>query len=71
MSRDQTRTRTLPAKTLDSILFPSFRGNRGLVTFVAAAVMVKWVGVRLELAQLSSGGARVNARGLRIGLTAR
>ena len=58
-------------KTLDSILFPSFRGDRGVVTFVAAAVMVKWVGVRLELAQLSSGGARVNARGLRIGLTAR
>lgn len=58
-------------KTLDSILFPSFRGDRGVVTFVAAAVMVKWVGVRLELAQLSSGGARINARGLRIGVTAR
>ena len=58
-------------KTLDSILFPSFRGDRGVVTFVAAAVMVKWVGVRLELAQLSSGGAGVDARGVRFGLTAR
>jgi hypothetical protein len=58
-------------KTLDSILFPSFRGDRGVVTFVAAAVMVKFVGVRVELAQLNSGGARVNARGWRFGLTAR
>jgi hypothetical protein len=58
-------------KTLDSILFPSFRGDRGLVTFVAGAVMVKRVGARLEVAQLNSGGARVNARGLRFGLTVR
>jgi hypothetical protein len=58
-------------KTLDSILFPSFRGDRGVVTFAAAALMWKRVGVRLELAQLNSGGARVNARGLRFGLTAR
>jgi len=58
-------------KSLDSILFPSFRGDRGIVTFVAAALMVKRVGIRLEAAQLNSGGSRVNARGLRFGLTAR
>jgi hypothetical protein len=58
-------------KTLDSILFPSFRGDQGVVTFLAAAVMVKRVGVRLEVAQLNSGGSRINARGLRFGLTAR
>jgi hypothetical protein len=58
-------------KSLDSILFPSFRGDRGIVTFVAAALMVKRVGVRLEAAQLNSGGSRINARGLRFGLTAR
>jgi hypothetical protein len=58
-------------KTLDTILFPSFRGDRGVVTFLAAAVMYKRVGARVELAQLNSGGSRVNARGLRFGLTAR
>jgi hypothetical protein len=58
-------------KTLDSILFPSFRGDHGVVTFLAAAVMVKRVGVRLEVAQLNSSGSRINARGLRFGLTAR
>jgi hypothetical protein len=58
-------------KTLDSILFPSFRGERGVVTFVAAAVMYKRVGLRVELAQLNSGGSRINARGLRFGFTAR
>jgi hypothetical protein len=58
-------------KTLDSILFPSFRGDRGVVTFLAAAVMYKRVGLRLELAQLNSGSSRVNARGLRYGITAR
>ena len=58
-------------KSLDSILFPSFRGDRGIVTFVAAALMVRRVGVRLEAAQLNSGGSRINARGLRFGLTAR
>jgi hypothetical protein len=58
-------------KSLDSILFPSFRGDRGIVTFVAAALMVKRVGFRLEAAQLNSGGSRINARGLRFGLTAR
>jgi hypothetical protein len=58
-------------KTLDTILFPGFGGDRGVVTFLAAAVMYKRVGVRVELAQLNSGGARVNARGLRFGITAR
>jgi len=58
-------------KTLDSILFPSFRGDRGVVTFLAAAVMYKRVGARVEFAQLNSGGARINARGLRFGITAR
>jgi len=58
-------------KTLDSILFPSFRGDRGVVTFAAAALLWKRVGARVELAQLNSSGAHVNARGLRFGLTAR
>ena len=58
-------------KTLDSILFPSFRGDRGAVTFVAAAVMYKRVGARVEWAQLNTRGSRVNASGLRFGLTAR
>ena len=56
-------------KTLDTIFFPSFRGQRGVVGFVAAALTVKSIGVRVELAQLSSGA--VEARGLRFGLTAR
>jgi len=58
-------------KTLDSILFPSFRGDRGAVAFLAAAVMYKRVGARLEWAQLNSRGSRVNASGLRFGFTAR
>lgn len=58
-------------KTLDTILFPSFSGDTGVVTFLAAAVMYKRVGLRVELAQLNSGGAKVNARGLRWGITAR
>jgi hypothetical protein len=58
-------------KTLDTILFPGFGGDQGLVTFVAAAVMYKRVGLRLEWAQLNSGGAGVNAHGLRFGITAR
>jgi hypothetical protein len=58
-------------KTLDSILFPSFKGDRGVVTFLAAAVIVKGVGFRVEAARLNSAGARVNASGLRFGLTAR
>jgi hypothetical protein len=58
-------------KTLDTILFPSFRGDRGLVTFVAAALIVKRVGVRVEAARLNSSGSGVNASGLRFGLAAR
>jgi hypothetical protein len=58
-------------KTLDTIFFPSFKGDTGVVTFLAGAVMLKGVGFRLELAQLNSGGSRVNARGLRFGLTVR
>jgi hypothetical protein len=58
-------------KTLDTILFPSFRGDRGVVTFVAAALIVKRVGIRVEAARLNSGGSRVNASGLRFGLAAR
>jgi hypothetical protein len=58
-------------KTLDTILFPSFRGERGLVTFAGAAVIVKFVGVHVEYARLNSGGSRINASGLRFGVTAR
>jgi hypothetical protein len=58
-------------KTLDTILFPSFRGDRGIVTFVAAALVVKGVGARVEAAQLNSNASRVNASGLRFGFTAR
>jgi hypothetical protein len=58
-------------KTLDTILFPSFRGERGMVTFVGAAVIVKFVGVRVEYARLNAGGSRINASGLRFGVTAR
>jgi len=58
-------------KTLDTILFPSFRGERGLVAFVGAALVVKYVGIRVEYARLDSSGSRVNARGLRFGVTAR
>jgi hypothetical protein len=58
-------------KSLDTILFPSFRGDRGIVSFLAASLLVKRVGVRLEWAKLNSGGARVNAAGLRYGLTVR
>ena len=56
-------------KTLDSILFPSFKGSHGAVTFLAGALMYKRVGLRVELAQLNGGG--LNARGLRYGITAR
>jgi hypothetical protein len=58
-------------KSLDTVLFPSFRGDHGVVTFVAGSLLVKRVGVRLEWAKLNSGGSRVNASGLRFGLTAR
>ena len=57
-------------KTLDTIFFPSFRGETGLVTFAGAAVIVKFVGIRVEYARLNSSGSRVNASGLRFGLTA-
>ena len=56
-------------ETLDSILLPSFRGDRGMVTFVAAALVVKGIGLRLEWAHL--GGAGKDAGGLRYGLTVR
>src|SRR5688500_239549 len=49
-------------KTLDTIFFPSFRGSRGAVTFVAAALTVGSIGVRAELAHLRSGS--VDARSL-------
>ena len=58
-------------KTLDTILFPSFRGERGVVTFAGAAVVWKIVGLRVEYARLNDSGSRVNAAGLRFGLTAR
>lgn len=58
-------------KTLDTILFPSFRGDTGVVSFVAAALVIDFVGVRVEYARLNSGGARVNASGLRYGITVR
>jgi hypothetical protein len=58
-------------KTLDTIFLPSFRGDQGVVTFLAGALIWKSVGLRVELAQLNTGGSRVNARGLRFGLTAR
>ena len=57
-------------ETLDTILFPSFRGETGLVTFAGAAVIVKFVGIRVEYARLNSTGSRINASGLRFGLTA-
>jgi hypothetical protein len=58
-------------KTLDTILFPSFRGGRGLVRFLAAALVVKGVGARVEWACLNGSGSRTNACGLRFGLTGR
>jgi hypothetical protein len=58
-------------KTLDTILFPSFRGERGTVRFVAAALTVSGIGLRVEGAELSSGDPRLDARGLRWGFTVR
>jgi hypothetical protein len=58
-------------KTLDTILFPGFRGERGTVTFLAAALVWKGVGARLEVARLHSSGPRLDATGLRFGLTGR
>jgi len=57
-------------KTLDTILFPPF-GDPGMVTFLAAAVMYKRVGARVEWAQLNSSGSNINSRGWRFGITAR
>jgi hypothetical protein len=54
--------------TLDSIFFPSFRGDRALLTFAAAAVMLGPIGARVEAARL---GGRVHASGLRFGVTVR
>ena len=58
-------------KTLDTILFPSFGGERGVVTFAGAAVIWKIAGLRVEYARLNGRGSRINAEGLRFGLTAR
>ena len=58
-------------KTLDTILFPSFGGERGLVTFAGAAVIWKIVGLRVEYARLNGTGSRISASGMRFGLTAR
>lgn len=55
-------------KTIDSILFPSFRGERGLVRFAAVVAMLGPVGLRVEHAALSG---RVDAGGLRYGITVR
>jgi len=56
-------------KTLDTILFPGFSGERGAVRFVAAALTISGIGLRVESAWLSAG--RVNASGLRFGFTVR
>lgn len=58
-------------KTLDTILFPSFRGDRGTVRFVAAALTIKGIGARVEWAELNGRGSSVNARGVRWGFTVR
>jgi hypothetical protein len=58
-------------KTLDTILFPGFGGDRGTVKFVAAALTVKGIGLRVEQAWLNGSGSPVNASGLRFGFTVR
>jgi hypothetical protein len=58
-------------KTLDTILFPSFRGARGTVRFVAAALTVKGIGARVEWAELDGGSSGIDASGLRWGFTVR
>jgi hypothetical protein len=58
-------------KTLDTIVLPSFRGDEGVVTFLAGAVVVHNFGVRVEWAKLNAGGSRINATGLRYGITVR
>jgi hypothetical protein len=57
--------------TLDTILFPGFGGDRGTVKFVAAALTVSGIGVRLEAARLNGRNSPVNASGLRFGFTVR
>ena len=54
--------------TLDSIFFPSFRGDRGWVRFGAAVVMLGPIGLRVETAHL---GGQIDAGGLRFGVTVR
>ena len=54
--------------TLDSIFFPSFRGDRGTVRFAAAVAMLGPIGLRVETARL---GGKVDAGGLRFGITVR
>ena len=58
-------------KTLDTILFPGFGGQRGTVRFVAAAFTISGIGLRVEGAELSSGAHGLDARGLRWGFTVR
>ena len=57
--------------TLDTILVPSFRGDRGTVRFVAAALTISGIGARLEAAELDGGASGLDARGLRWGFTVR
>ena len=54
--------------TLDSIFFPSFRGERGWVRFAAAVVMLGPIGLRVETARLTGSP---DAAGLRFGITVR
>ena len=58
-------------KTLDTTLFPGFGGERGMVRFVAAALTISGIGLRVEAAQLSGAGSRIDAKGLRFGFTVR
>jgi len=58
-------------KTLDTILFPGFRGERGTVRFVAAALTISGIGARVEAAELKGGASGLDARGLRWGFTVR
>ena len=54
--------------TLDSIFFPSFRGERGWVRFAAAVAMLGPIGLRVETARLTGSP---DAGGLRFGITVR
>ena len=57
--------------TLDTILFPGFGGDRGTVKFVAIALTLKGIGLRVEAARLNDRASPVNASGLRFGFTVR